>query len=93
MTLVTIHSFRLYLRDLRHVILGRNNWMLFASQRGGEVACRLFSLMLSCRQNDVNPEAYIEDVLMAVATTPSSDIAQLTPWAWGERQRLAAEAD
>ena len=73
-------------RDLRHVVVGRNNWMVFASQRGGEVACRLYSLVLSCRQNDVNPEAYVADVLMKVATTPATEIATLTPWAWGARQ-------
>jgi len=70
-------------RDMRHVVTGRKNWLIFASPKGGEVACRLISLMLSCRQNGVNPEAYIADVLMAVATTPSSKIASLTPWAWG----------
>ncbi len=59
--------------------------MVFASERGGEVACRLYSLMLSCRQNGVDPEAYLADVLMAVATTPASEIASLTPWAWGAR--------
>ena len=74
-------------RDLRHVVTGRKNWLVFGSQRGGEVACRLYSLMLSCRQNDVAPEAYLADVLMAVASTPASEIASLTPWAWGARNR------
>ena len=69
-------------RDLRHLAVGRNNWLLFGSQRGGEVACRLFSLMLSCKQCGANPEAYLEDVLMKVATVPASEIATLTPWAW-----------
>ncbi|HED65790.1 MAG TPA: transposase domain-containing protein, partial [Planctomycetes bacterium] len=32
------------------------------------MACRLYSLMLSCRQNGVDPEAYLRDVLMAVGT-------------------------
>ena len=74
-------------RDLRHVVTGRKNWLVFGSTRGGEVACRLYSLMLSCRQNGVDPEAYLADVLMAVATTPASEIASLTPWAWGARYR------
>ncbi|NOY93359.1 MAG: IS66 family transposase [Deltaproteobacteria bacterium] len=77
-------------RDLRHIIIGRKNWMVFASLRGGEVACRLYSLMLSCRQNGVNPEAYVADVLMAVETTPNSEIASLTPWAWGAARKAAA---
>jgi transposase len=76
-------------RDLRHIVTGRKNWLVFASQRGGEVACRLYSLILSCLQCGANPEAYLEDVLMAVATTPDSEIAKLTPWAW----RSAREAE
>lgn len=78
-------------RDLRHLAVGRKNWLVFGSQRGGEVACRLYSLMLSCKQCGANPEAYLEDVLMKVATTPASQIATLTPWAWAEAQR--AEPD
>ncbi len=69
-------------RDLRHLAVGRKNWLVFGSQRGGEVACRLYSLMLSCKQCGANPEAYLADVLMRVATTPSSQVATLTPWAW-----------
>jgi len=69
-------------RDLRHLAVGRKNWLVFGSQRGGEVACRLYSLVLSCKQCGADPEAYLEDVLMKVATTPASEIATLTPWAW-----------
>jgi len=45
-------------RDLRHVVVGRNNWLAFASPRGGEVASRLYSLVLSCKHAGVDPEAY-----------------------------------
>jgi transposase len=75
-------------RDLRHLAVGRKNWLVFGSQRGGEVACRLYSLVLSCKQCGADPEAYLEDVLMKVATTPASEIATLTPWAW-QAARLA----
>jgi len=68
--------------DLRHLAVGRNNWIIFASPRGGEVACRLYSLVLSCKQGEVDPQAYLEDVLMKVATTLASEIASLTPWGW-----------
>ena len=69
-------------RDLRHLAVGRKNWLVFGSQRGGEVACRLYSLVLSCKQCGADPEAYIEDVLIRVATTLASEIATFTPWAW-----------
>jgi len=77
-------------RDLRHVVVGRNNWLVFASPRGGEVACRLYSLVLSCKENGVDAQAYIEDLLTRVSTTPASRIAELTPWAWAAAR--AAEA-
>ncbi len=80
-------------RDLRHIVTGRKAWSVFASPRGGEVACRLYSLVLSCIQCGANPEAYIKDVLMAVATTPMSEIASLTPWAWNEAQAAKLAAD
>lgn len=69
-------------RDIRHLALGRNNWQVFASPRGGEVACRLYSLVISCRRAGVDPQAYLEDVLQRVSTTPASQIATLTPWGW-----------
>jgi len=69
-------------RDLRHLAVGRKNWLVFASDRGGQVACRLYSLVLSCKQAGVDSEAYIEDVLGKLSTTKASDIASLTPWAW-----------
>ena len=69
-------------RDLRHLAIGRKNWLVFGSQRGGEVACRLYSLILSCKQCGADPEAYLEDVLMKINTVLDSEIANLTPWAW-----------
>jgi hypothetical protein len=50
---------------------------------------RLFSLMLPCKQDSVNPEADLTDVLMAVATTPSSQMSSLTPRAWREAKAPA----
>ena len=73
-------------RALRHVVIGRKNWMVFGSQRGGEVGARLFSLIASCKALGINPEAYLIDVIKAIDTTPASQIASLTPWAWAERQ-------
>ena len=75
-------------RDLRHVIVGRNNWMVFASPRGGEVASRLYSLVLSCKHAGIDPETYLEDVLVGVSEV--TDVARLTPWAWAADHVAAA---
>ena len=71
-------------RALRHVVLGRRNWQVAGSARGAEVAANLYSLICTCRAMDLNPERYLADVLVAVSTTPSSEIASLTPWAWAQ---------
>ena len=71
-------------RALRHLAVGRKNWMVFGSPRGGGVACNLYSLMLSCRALGIDPEAYLTDALTRVATTPMSEVASLTPWAWAD---------
>ena len=73
-------------RDLRHIAVGRKNWLVFASERGGAVASRLYSLILSCKESSVDPEAYLADVLDRVSSTSAADIAQLTPWGWAAAQ-------
>jgi transposase len=50
-------------RALRSIALGRKNWMFCASQRGGEAAAIHFSFVASCRRHNVDPFAYLRDVL------------------------------
>ena len=73
-------------RDLRHVVTGRKNWLIFGSERGGQVAGRLYSLVMSCKRAGADAEAYLEDALSLISTTPASQIATLTPWAWAARR-------
>ena len=77
-------------RDLRHAAIGRRNWMIFGSQRGGEVAARLYSLVLSCKLNGVDIQAYLEDALGLIST--ETEIAKLTPWGWAAREPAVASA-
>jgi len=67
-------------RALRHVVIGRKNWLFFGSERGGKMGASLFSLIATCKALDVNPEAYLEDVIVRINTEAS--IEKLTPWAW-----------
>ena len=72
-------------RALRHVVTGRKNWLFFGSPKGGQVGARLFSLIASCKALDLDPEAYLVDVIRAIDTTPASEVARLTPWGWAAR--------
>jgi transposase len=78
-------------RDLRHVVIGRKNWMTFGSERGGVVAGRLYSLVMSAKLAEIDVEVYLKDVLGRVATTPSSRIAELTPWGWAAARATESE--
>ncbi len=79
-------------RDLRHVVTGRKNWLMLGSEKGGRVAARLYSLVISCRLANVNVERYLEDVLVAVATTPASRVGELTPWGWARARGATCES-
>ncbi len=78
-------------RDLRHIAIGRNNWQLLGSKKGGEVACRPYSLVLSCKQAGVDPQAYIEDVLGRLATTKASDHCDPDALGLGRRAQVDRE--
>ncbi len=77
-------------RDLRRVVTGRKNWLVFGSQRGGEVAGRLYSLVMSSKLAGINVADYLEDVLSLISTTSASEIATLTPWGWKAAQPAAS---
>lgn len=64
--------------------IGRNNYMSFASEKGGAVAARLYTLILSAKHAGIDPEAYLRDVLAAINTTPNREVWRLTPWAWAK---------
>ena len=69
--------------------------MIFASQRGGEVACRLYSLVLSANQAGINVQEYFEDLLVKlvkIGITPASQIASLTPWGWAKKRAAIDES-
>ena len=59
-------------RALRGVALGRNAWLFCGSDRGGERAAAMYSLIVTAKLNDVDPRAWLADVLRRIATTPSA---------------------
>lgn len=69
-------------RSLRGVVVGRQNWLFFGSDGGGETAAVLRSFMVSCQQAGVEPYAYMCDVLRRIADFPIQRIAELLPMNW-----------
>lgn len=72
-------------RTLRACAIGRKNWLFLGSDRGGQTAAILFSVMASCKANQVEPFAYVRDVLALLAVdapTNDSSLDALLPDAW-----------
>jgi transposase len=65
---------------LRCVALGRRNFMFAGSDSGGERAAAMYSLIGSCKLNDLNPRTYLEYVLTHIADHQANRIDELLPW-------------
>ena len=80
-------------RALRGIALGRKSWLFAGSDRGGERAAVMFTLIQSAKLNDVDSKAWLADVLARIADHKITDLAALLPWNWAvemERRKLAA---
>lgn len=69
-------------RTLRTVAIGRKNWLFAGSDKGGERAAIIYSLIASCKQCGVEPFAYLRDVLNRVSSHPASRVEELFPCNW-----------
>ena len=69
-------------RALRGIALGRKNWLFAGSDRGGERAAAIYSLIVTAKLNDIDPEAWLADVLRRIADHPASRLDELLPWNW-----------
>ena len=69
-------------RALRGVALGRKAWLFAGSSRGGDRAAFMYSLIVTAKMNDVDPQAWLADVLARLPDTTLSRLPELLPWNW-----------
>jgi hypothetical protein len=69
-------------RGLRGIALGRKSWLFCGSDRGGEQAAAMYSLIVTCKMNGVDPQAWLADVLSRIAGHPAHRLDELAPWNW-----------
>ncbi|OYY83966.1 MAG: IS66 family transposase [Rhizobiales bacterium 17-65-6] len=69
-------------RALRGIALGRKAWLFAGSDRGAERAAVMYSLIGTARLNDVDPQAWLADVLARIADIPQNRLDELLPWNW-----------
>ena len=69
-------------RALRGFALGRKSWLFAGSERGADRAAAMATLIMTAKLNDVDPLAWLADVLARIADTPQSRLHELLPWHW-----------
>jgi transposase len=69
-------------RALRGIALGRKSWLFAGSDRGGRRAAVMYSLIVTAKMNDVDPQAWLADVLARIADHPANRLDELLPWQW-----------
>lgn len=80
-------------RALRGFALGRKCWLFAGSERGADRAAVMATLIMTAKLNDVDPQAWLADVLARINAHPVHRLEELLPWRWAaemERRKLAA---
>ena len=69
-------------RALRGFALGRKSWLFAGSERGADRAAVMATLIMTAKLNDVDPLAWLADVLSRIAEHPVQRLDELLPWNW-----------
>jgi transposase len=79
-------------RGLRGIALGRKSWLFCGSDRGGQRAAAMYSLIITAKMNGVDPQAWLADVLARIAAHPVHRLDELLPWKWRKPPMRHAQA-
>jgi transposase len=77
-------------REVRAVAVGRKNWTFAGSDEGGRRAAAIYTLIATAKLNDIDPQAWLADVLARLPDHPARRIHDLLPWNWRPHRAAAA---
>jgi hypothetical protein len=80
-------------RALRGFALGRKSWLFAGSERGADRAAAMTTLIMTAKLNDIDPQAWLADVLARINDLVIHRLDELLPWNWAatmERRKMAA---
>ncbi len=79
-------------RALRCIPLGRKAWLFCGSDRGGQRAAILYTLIQTAKLNDIDPQAWLADVLARIADHPVQRLGEMLPWNWRKGEGVLSQA-
>jgi hypothetical protein len=77
-------------RALRGFALGRKSWLFAGSERGADRAAAMATLIITAKLNDIDPLAWLADILARIAEHPAHRLDDLLPWNWSAHARSVA---
>lgn len=78
-------------RAIRGIAVGRRNWTFAGSDIGGQRAAAMYSLIETCKLNDIDARAWLADILRRLPDHPQKQLHELLPWNWkAQRDQQAA---
>jgi transposase len=77
-------------RALRGFALGRKSWLFAGSECGAQQAATMATLIMTAKLNDIDPQAWLANVLGRIADHPVNRLDQLLPWNWSTDARSVA---
>jgi transposase len=80
-------------RAFKPVALGRKNWLFAGSDKGGQTAAILMRLFTTCKDLEIDPQAYLRDVLDRISTHPAKRLDELLPDHWQELRQAGDSAE
>ena len=74
---------------IRPIAIGKKNWLLAGSERAGQRAAAIQTLLGTAKLNGINPADWLKDTLEKLPVLPNRRIDELLPLApeWIEAQK------
>jgi transposase len=67
---------------IRPTVIGKKNYLFMGSHDAAQRSAMIYSFLISCKANNINPEEWLEDVLLRINSTKKSDLTNLLPHRW-----------
>ncbi|MCC6919347.1 MAG: IS66 family transposase [Alphaproteobacteria bacterium] len=79
-------------RAIKPIVLGRKNFLFAGSDAGGEVLANVMTVIETAKLSDINPEAYLTDILGRIRTHDPKHLDELLPWTWKAAREATPKA-
>jgi transposase len=77
--------------SIRPIALGRKNYLFAGNHEAAQRGAIMYSILASCKANDINPLEYLADVLDRIVTRDLNNIDDLLPWNWVKQHNKSDE--